>query len=200
MKRMLTAILIFLMMLLCACGPMGGPSQSNQAGPDYTPTIPHTPTGAVSDVIPHRFTEREKTLYFSAGDSVLCLKEGEMQLLFTADTPDYLFAAGDFLIHREVAERGEDNTPLAYRVVRRALADPERETLLFRGDVQWVHVCRETVWMMTAVPARILGLCDRGRIEAGRRADFTIFRDDFRVEKTVVGGRIAEAAPPSPQG
>ena len=146
MKRMLTAISILITLLLCACGP----SQSGEEGPDYTPTIPQTPTGAVSDSIPHRFVEQGETLYFSAGDSVLCLQEEGMQLLFTADTPDYLFITGDYLIHREVAERGEDNTPLEYRVVRRALADPQRETLLFRGDVQWVYEYRETVWMMTA--------------------------------------------------
>ena len=49
----------------------------------------------------------------------------------------------------------------------------------------------DAVYMMTAVPARILGLRDRGKLEPGLRADFTVFGEDFRVKKTVVAGRIA---------
>ena len=43
---------------------------------------------------------------------------------------------------------------------------------------------------VTDVPARALGLHDRGRIEAGRRADLVGLEPDGRVVMTFVGGRL----------
>jgi N-acetylglucosamine-6-phosphate deacetylase len=42
----------------------------------------------------------------------------------------------------------------------------------------------------TTVPARLLGLADRGRITAGARADLTIVTPDFGTAGTVVEGRL----------
>jgi N-acetylglucosamine-6-phosphate deacetylase len=43
----------------------------------------------------------------------------------------------------------------------------------------------------TIVPARLLGLADRGRITPGGRADLTIVTPDFGAAGTIVGGRLA---------
>ena len=48
----------------------------------------------------------------------------------------------------------------------------------------------DAVYMMTAAPARIVGLSDRGTLAPGARADFTLFDDDVRVTATVVLGRV----------
>lgn len=42
----------------------------------------------------------------------------------------------------------------------------------------------------STVPARLLGLTDRGAIAPGRRADLVALTPDLRVECTVVGGRV----------
>jgi N-acetylglucosamine-6-phosphate deacetylase len=44
---------------------------------------------------------------------------------------------------------------------------------------------------VTATPARVLGLADRGRLEPGARADVTVLDDDLQVVETVVGGEVA---------
>jgi alpha-D-ribose 1-methylphosphonate 5-triphosphate diphosphatase len=46
--------------------------------------------------------------------------------------------------------------------------------------------------MISTVPARIIGLDDRGRIERGKRADFVVIHEDSRrIEATISAGRIA---------
>ena len=47
----------------------------------------------------------------------------------------------------------------------------------------------------TTVPARLLGLPDRGRIAPGARADLTILTRDFDAVGTLVGGELVWAAP-----
>jgi N-acetylglucosamine-6-phosphate deacetylase len=47
----------------------------------------------------------------------------------------------------------------------------------------------------TTVPARLLGLTDRGRITPGARADLTIVTADFEAAGTIVGGRLVWAGP-----
>lgn len=43
----------------------------------------------------------------------------------------------------------------------------------------------------TTVPAAILGLRDRGRLDPGTRADITLLHDDMSVSRTLVGGQVA---------
>jgi len=45
----------------------------------------------------------------------------------------------------------------------------------------------------TTVPARLLGLADRGRITPGARADLTIVTPDFEAAGTIVDGRLVWA-------
>ncbi len=47
----------------------------------------------------------------------------------------------------------------------------------------------DAVKMATETPARIMGLCDRGTLDIGKRADIVLFDDTFRVMRTIVGGR-----------
>ena len=47
----------------------------------------------------------------------------------------------------------------------------------------------DAVYMATAAPARILSLGDRGTLTPGKRADFTLFDDEFLVKRVIVGGR-----------
>lgn len=154
MKKFWIILTVILVMLLCACD-----SQSQTTQPVYTPTIPQTPSGVVADSVPRRFVQQGETLYFSAGDSILSYGDGAMELLCTADAPDYLFIHEGNLIHREVETRGDDNSPEQYKVVSRSVENPETETLLFYGEILWVYVYENTVWMMAssgdlvAVPA-----------------------------------------------
>jgi N-acetylglucosamine-6-phosphate deacetylase len=47
----------------------------------------------------------------------------------------------------------------------------------------------------TTVPARVLGLTDRGRIAPGARADLTIVTPEFEAVGTIVGGDLTWAGP-----
>ena len=47
----------------------------------------------------------------------------------------------------------------------------------------------DAVKMATETPARIVGLSDRGTLDVGKRADIVLFNDEFRVLRTIVGGR-----------
>ena len=46
----------------------------------------------------------------------------------------------------------------------------------------------EAVRSITSVPAKLLGLEDRGEIRVGARADFTLFTNDLQVIATYIGG------------
>ncbi|MDR5683629.1 MAG: N-acetylglucosamine-6-phosphate deacetylase [Armatimonadota bacterium] len=56
--------------------------------------------------------------------------------------------------------------------------------------VRWGIPMRDAVRMAAATPARLLGLSDRGRIEAGMRADLCVLGPDGRAALTLVAGRI----------
>jgi N-acetylglucosamine-6-phosphate deacetylase len=49
----------------------------------------------------------------------------------------------------------------------------------------------DAVGTVTATPARLLGLPDRGRLAAGARADVTVLDADLAVTATIVGGEVA---------
>ncbi|MEX2102905.1 MAG: amidohydrolase family protein, partial [Gaiellaceae bacterium] len=50
---------------------------------------------------------------------------------------------------------------------------------------------REAAAMASLVPARLLGLADRGRVAAGHRADLAVLGADLRPLETVVAGETA---------
>jgi N-acetylglucosamine-6-phosphate deacetylase len=49
----------------------------------------------------------------------------------------------------------------------------------------------DAIATVTATPARLLGLADRGRLERGGRADVTVLDGDLAVVATIVGGEVA---------
>jgi len=49
----------------------------------------------------------------------------------------------------------------------------------------------EAIRSATTVPADVLGLTDRGRLDPGARADVVLLDDDLRVQHTIVGGVTA---------
>ena len=49
----------------------------------------------------------------------------------------------------------------------------------------------EAVATVTSTPADMLGLEDRGRLQAGARADVTVLDRELRVLATIVGGEVA---------
>ena len=51
----------------------------------------------------------------------------------------------------------------------------------------------DAVKMATETPARIMGFADRGRLEAGLRADQVFFDDEIRVSRTMAAGRTVFA-------
>jgi N-acetylglucosamine-6-phosphate deacetylase len=52
---------------------------------------------------------------------------------------------------------------------------------------------REAATMASLVPARVLGLSDRGRLVPGHRADLAVLDSHLRPLKTVVGGKVVWA-------
>lgn len=48
----------------------------------------------------------------------------------------------------------------------------------------------DAVKMMTATPAALTGIKDRGEIIAGKRADFTLFDEDINIIAVISGGKI----------
>ena len=50
----------------------------------------------------------------------------------------------------------------------------------------------DAVYMMTAVPARIMGLSGKGSLSEGSDADLVIFDENINVKKVVIGGRVYE--------
>lgn len=52
----------------------------------------------------------------------------------------------------------------------------------------------EALGCATRVPADVLGLPDRGRIEAGARADLALLDDELHVQRTIIGGVTAWSA------
>ncbi len=63
--------------------------------------------------------------------------------------------------------------------------------ILIRTMVNQAQIpLHDAVYMLTAAPAKIVGLSDRGVIEPGRRADFTVFDKSIRVTKTVAADQI----------
>ena len=61
-----------------------------------------------------------------------------------------------------------------------------------RNVVRWTGVpAAEAIRMATEVPARLLGLADRGRLVVGSAADLALFDDDLRIMATIVGGDVA---------
>lgn len=51
-----------------------------------------------------------------------------------------------------------------------------------RNIRSWAHLTLpQAVQLATVNPARELGLTDRGTLEPGKRADITVFDEDFRI-------------------
>lgn len=48
----------------------------------------------------------------------------------------------------------------------------------------------EALRMASTYPAQVMSLADRGKIEAGRKANLTIFSEDFQPQLTVINGEI----------
>jgi len=59
-----------------------------------------------------------------------------------------------------------------------------------RNMMQWAGVTpAEAISMATEVPARLLGMTDRGRIVTGGRADLVLLDEDLTVATTIINGR-----------
>lgn len=56
--------------------------------------------------------------------------------------------------------------------------------------LKWLKLPPEQVWAMgTLNPARLIGLANKGRLEAGADADLVLWNDDLTAAQTWVGGR-----------
>jgi N-acetylglucosamine-6-phosphate deacetylase len=50
----------------------------------------------------------------------------------------------------------------------------------------------EALRMASTYPAQVMNLPDRGKIEAGCKANLTIFSEDFEIKHTVLNGKVIE--------
>jgi N-acetylglucosamine-6-phosphate deacetylase len=63
-----------------------------------------------------------------------------------------------------------------------------------RNVMQFAHwQLQDTLRLATLNPARLAGLANRGRLEAGAEADFVVLSPKGEVQTTIVGGEISEA-------
>jgi N-acetylglucosamine-6-phosphate deacetylase len=53
---------------------------------------------------------------------------------------------------------------------------------------------QQAVRLASINPARVTGLANRGKLEAGAAADFVVLSPNGEVRSTVIGGEVAEAA------
>ncbi|HEV2128952.1 MAG TPA: N-acetylglucosamine-6-phosphate deacetylase [Thermomicrobiales bacterium] len=59
-----------------------------------------------------------------------------------------------------------------------------------RNILGWSHASlAETLYMATAVPARVIGERDRGLLHAGALADIIVWDRDLNVQETIIGGQ-----------
>jgi len=60
--------------------------------------------------------------------------------------------------------------------------------LLKRGVEHYGLSLTDTVYMLTASPASIMGFCDRGSLKKGLRADIAIFDKEFNIKNVIING------------
>jgi len=63
-------------------------------------------------------------------------------------------------------------------------------TLLERGINHYGFSLVDTVYMLTATPASVMGLSDRGRIAKGLKADLAVFDKDLKIKNVIIDGTI----------
>ncbi len=61
---------------------------------------------------------------------------------------------------------------------------------LVRNAIKAGASLEDAVKMMTATPAKMIGMTDRGTIELGKRADFTVFDEEINIIAVISGGKI----------
>ena len=61
---------------------------------------------------------------------------------------------------------------------------------LVRNAIAAGATVEQAVEMITSTPARIVGIADRGVIEKGKRADFTVFDEDINIVAVINGGKV----------
>lgn len=62
------------------------------------------------------------------------------------------------------------------------------DVLLKNACLAGADLC-QAVEMMTATPARLAGMTDRGELKPGKRADIVLFDSEMNIKKTVIGGK-----------
>ena len=60
---------------------------------------------------------------------------------------------------------------------------------LVRNAIKAGASLEDAVKMMTATPAKMIGMTDRGEITVGKRADFTVFDGDINIHSVISGGK-----------
>jgi N-acetylglucosamine-6-phosphate deacetylase len=65
--------------------------------------------------------------------------------------------------------------------------------LLVRNMIRMADIpLLEAVQMMTATPARIMGITQKGRLETGKDADIIFFDENIQVSRTIIGGQTVQ--------
>jgi N-acetylglucosamine-6-phosphate deacetylase len=102
--------------------------------------------------------------------------------------PDGQYSLGDRAIHVTHGTCRDEEGRLAGSTLTQDAA--------LRNFVQWTGATLQDALMgLTVNPAEALNLEGRGRIEPGAHADLTMFDNDLRVRKTIVGGRVVFDSP-----
>jgi N-acetylglucosamine-6-phosphate deacetylase len=143
----------------------------------------HVTTGMIVDGI-HIHPAMVALAYHCKGPAGVSLVTDAIAAL---GMPPGRYMLGDFeVIVDEVAARLADGR-LAGSIL--SLDQAIRNLIAFGGCS-----IADAIAAVTTVPARLLGLTDRGRLASGCRADVVLLTPDLKVAKTLVGGQVAYAA------
>ena len=95
---------------------------------------------------------------------------------------------GRYRLGEQPVEVDEDSARLADGTLAGAVLTLDRAV---RNVVRWTGVnAAGALRMATEVPARLLGLSDRGQLIKGAVADLALFDDDLHVMAAIVGGEV----------
>lgn len=141
------------------------------------------PCGIIADGI-HSHPAMVKLAWLCKGKQGITLVTDCMAAM---GMPAGRYELGEFPVVVTAQDARLDDGTLAGSILR--MDDAVRNMMAYSGCT-----LAEAVYMASTGPARLLGLTDRGLLQAGLRADITVLSAEGRASLTLVGGMLAYSA------